>query len=459
MARRLGGSSSDADEYQRTPPALAVLETTLVTVAAPLVGYWIRPHDPFLLHGSFSWLCLAPLLTGLRYGFAHGFGCALALILAMAAGWRYHLLGVERYPATFSVGLMMVGMLAGEFCDTWTRRLARLGAVNAFRRMRLTEFTHAYHVLKVSHDRIEQVFAGSTQNLRESISTMRRELLAGIGNRPPLFGLEKQIVATFANHGWIQVASLYAVDEAGKLQTPALAEVGDGIVVDEQDQLIRETLRGKHLTSVRPEANAPETKLLAAIPIVDVYERVWAVLAVRNMLFIAFHDDNLHLLSIIGGHIGDLLAAGPGLSSSRNLSIKEFLGHVRRSILDHRRFKLPVALLAISPPDEATAKVLTEIVVGQRRGLDQVLQLEDLGGGGRSALLLLMPLTEERGVGGYIARLGDNLKRKLGKSLPEAKIAVHTRLLSAKDEPEALVEEMRRLCGMDEAEIARNISA
>lgn len=447
---------NELDE-RRPRPRLAWLETTLVTLALPTAGHFFDARDPFLLRAPFSWLALAPLLTGLRYGFAHGFGAALGLVVALSAAWRAGALGVASYPAQLAVGLLVTGMLAGEFNDAWTRRLGRLDAINAYRRMRLTEFTRSYHLLKVSHDRIEQMLAGSTQNLREAITTMRRELLGGYRQTPPLFGLEKLIVGVFANYGWVQVASLYVVAD-GALVSPAVADVGRPVEVAPGDALVALALDTGELASVRPEVPAAErnTSLLAAIPITDAYGRVWAVLCVENMLFIAFHEENLALLSILGGHIGDLLATGPALSRSRNLSVKEFVTHVRRSLVDRKRYDLPVALLAIVPgPDSAQA--VTELVTGQRRGLDQVLVLEDRAG--RSALLLLMPLTEERGVDGYVARLDENLKRKLGRSLADAGVRLHPRLLGAGDDAEAVAAEMAKLCGMDDADTARNISA
>jgi len=262
----------------------------------------------------------------------------------------------------------------------------------------------------------------------------------------------------FANFGWVQVASLYQVDEKNELVGAPVAAVGEDVLVEPDDEMVRMALQAKTLVSVRPDSTMARTsKLLAAIPIVDVHERSWGLLVIRNMLFIAFHDENLQLLSILGGHIGDLLTAGPGLSSSRNLSIQEFLGHVRRSVLDRRRFELPVAIIALVPPEPETSQALTDLVIGQRRGLDQVLQVEDRAQ--KNALLLLMPLTEERGVEGYLSRLSENLKRKVGRSLAESKIEVHVRLLDETDEAEAVVDHMRTLCGIHETEIARHISA
>ena len=47
-------------------------------------------------------------------------------------------------------------MLVGEFRDIWDRRLERLDLANDYRQLRLDEFTRAHHLLRISHDRLEQ---------------------------------------------------------------------------------------------------------------------------------------------------------------------------------------------------------------------------------------------------------------------------------------------------------------
>src|SRR5688500_1670324 len=156
----------DESERVRATPSvwLAAIETGAVAVAPVAIGMWLHPNDPFFLNQQFSWPALAPLLMGLRYGFAHGFGCAFGLIILLAASYRQQWFPLPEFPAQYAVGLLATGMLAGEFADVWMRRNRRQEVTSDVRRIRLDEFARAYHILKVSHDTLEQRVAGNSQN-------------------------------------------------------------------------------------------------------------------------------------------------------------------------------------------------------------------------------------------------------------------------------------------------------
>ncbi|WVM92368.1 hypothetical protein ULG90_22765 [Halopseudomonas pachastrellae] len=62
------------------------------------------------------------------------------------------------------------------FRDLWGRRLERLQTANEYRQYRLDEFTRAYHVLRSSHERLEQRVAGSDTSLRSTLLLLRRQL-------------------------------------------------------------------------------------------------------------------------------------------------------------------------------------------------------------------------------------------------------------------------------------------
>jgi hypothetical protein len=72
------------------------------------------------------------------------------------------------------------------------------------------------------------------------------------------------------------------------------------------------------------------------------------VLLVRNMLFIAFNEDNLKLLAVIGGHVGDLLREGPAASERGDQAQRDFLRHLRRGLEDRRRYDLPVSIVTLA---------------------------------------------------------------------------------------------------------------
>jgi polysaccharide biosynthesis protein PelD len=431
-------------EMESSPPPvwLAALETGVVTVGTVVVGYWLRPEDPFFTRANFSWSALGPLLMGLRYGFAHGFGCALGIIVLLVAAWRRQIVPFPEFPSQFAVGLLVTGMLAGEFADVWIRRVRRQSVMSNFRRLRLDEFARAYHVLKVSHDALEQKVAGGTQNLREALQTLRRQLLAAKQPDRPLLGIEGAILTLFSHYGWVQTAALFSVDAKGRIEDKAVATIGKADKVSPGDPLVRQSLERSALCSVRPEMSPAErgTELLAVIPFADTRGRMWAVLAVKEMLFVAFHADNLKLLAVLGGHVGDILAYGAGWSSADDATRDSFLVNLGRAIADRSSFDLPAVLVSMAFARSERGEALAQQILGARRGLDQALLLHSRHG--ETRIFMLMPFTDERGAEGYLGRLRRMVQERYGTDLLTAGLDTRIRVIGPKDQAEALFGEL-----------------
>ena len=296
-----------------TPPWIAWSETAFLTAAFPALGFFTHAQDPLYLHTSFAWPLLAPLLLGLRYGFKNAVASALALVAAITLFW--HDGGVHAgYPAQASVGILVTGMLAGVFRNRWSRRLTRALRSDDHHKQRLAVFTRAWHLLQHSHDRLEQRLAGTTRSLHGALADLRQEFLAANPAEPPFFGLGDRILSVFASFGSVQLATLHPVTRDGVI-LPAAAHLGQLASPSPDDLLLSEALRSKAVASVRDldHSGAPDTDLLCAIPLCDVRGRVRGIVAVRDMIFIAFNDETLRALAVLGGHVGDLLAeiAGP----------------------------------------------------------------------------------------------------------------------------------------------------
>ena len=78
------GLRTDLEDLPTPPRWLVWAETLVLTAAPPSLGLWLSPRDPLFIDARFPWLVLAPLLLGLRHGFAR----ALASTLVLCAGGR-----------------------------------------------------------------------------------------------------------------------------------------------------------------------------------------------------------------------------------------------------------------------------------------------------------------------------------------------------------------------------------
>jgi hypothetical protein len=295
---------NETGPQQRQPPPTwqAWLETLALVAAFVAVGALIDLRDPFLLRRGFSWLTLAPLLAGLQYGSTHGLAGAAIQALALAIAWRSGITSVPDSVAESVLGWLIAGLLAGEFHDSWLRRAGQLEAFGDHVRARLESLGRAYLALKISHDRLQRAAPAKAATLRDALSAFRREL----SERPgaSLESVGDRILALFSEHAFVRAASLHAVDRKGR-PGPAIARLGAGAEAV-HDPLVRKAARTGLTVSVRDGGYGDE--VLAAVPLVDVSCRALAVVAIRDMPFVALHAETLELLAVLGGRLGDSLA-------------------------------------------------------------------------------------------------------------------------------------------------------
>ncbi len=120
----------------------------------------------------------------------------------------------EHYPGSISLGLLLVAMLAGEFCDMWHRRLHRLSALNFYPQRTLVEkFTRSYHMLSLSHAQLERRVQANTRSLRETMTYLRTRALLIHSDQPDHRELYHLIMEVLSSFGSLQVAAFYRVDE------------------------------------------------------------------------------------------------------------------------------------------------------------------------------------------------------------------------------------------------------
>ena len=418
----------------------AWLETLLIVSIFLLAGFWIDQNDPFFLRAEFPWLILAPLLPALRYGFHHGFLAALVLVALMALAWHSGLFTGPRFPAELAVGMLIVGMLSGEFADSYMRRLNQQRVINDYQRLRLDEFTRNYHLLKVSHDRLEHRLAASSHSLRGALLELRKHLSPGSGN--DLASQAQRIMSLFTAYGWVQVAALYAVRNRRMVVRP-LAMTGQIGAVDPFDPLVRRALVEGRMTTLTQERlndeDAAEQGLLAVVPLVDVSGHVWAIVCIREMPFIALQEENLRLFAVLGGHIGDILAAAQQ-QTGPDPELSAFMTDLRRALTDHRLYGLPALVVVITlPADHPDAAEMARLFVSQSRGLDRIWQPDDEP----HRLFLLMPLTHPEELVPYRNRMDRALAERFGHGMDELGIHISSHVLQRRDDPDKLLETLR----------------
>ena len=397
--------------------SLAWLETPLITGLLLALCFWAAPEDPLFLTG-FPWPILAPLMLGVRYGFFQALISSAIIIGAVFLLRSTGLSGYAELPASYIIGMLVSSMVVGEFRDLWDRRLQRLQMANEYRQYRLDEFTRAYQVLRISHDRLEQRVAASEQSLRSSLLLLRKRAQQLSEKGTLLTPMAESILAVLAQYGSFNAAAIYAVDDEGELQGKPLAVLGEMGTLDSNDLLVQLCLEKGDVVSVREALieqgkDASLSSLQACVPLIDADDRLLAVVAVKSMPFFAFNERTFSLLALLGGHVADLLQSDKRALQLESLDAQHFSQHLKRARLDAEQHELPGSLIFIELADnnELVLKALQD----SQRGLDLQLQLHN--NRGHIGVMVLLPLTDAQGVRGYEKRLQYLLGERFGQGV------------------------------------------
>lgn len=232
-------------------------ETLVITGFFFILGAWNQPDDPFYINATFPWPVMAPLLVGLRYGFFMALISALLILLGLGAYLRLQPGPDGAFPFTWSIGILAVSLIAGEFRDYWERQRQQLSASNTYRQSRLEEFTRNYYLLKVSHDRLEQQLAGSASSLREALRRLQADIRqSGEGGLTP--AVASALLQLLVRYGQLQVAAIYAVQD-GQTGAEPLATIGRFRQIAAEDPLLHRALAERTLISIQTDYHQKQT--------------------------------------------------------------------------------------------------------------------------------------------------------------------------------------------------------
>jgi len=375
--------------------------------AAGLIGF---PENPTGLASGFPWAVVGPIIFAARYGVGWGVSCGIVTGLFLQIPVEaYTSLAVKH--SALALGTVIVSMLVGDASSSWRKRSRNAEAENEYLRHRLKEFSTDYHVLKVSHGLLEEYMAGQRLSLREALQQLKPVLTS---NRS---GMEagSELMAIFSQFCSIQVAGLYAVDNEGKVEPIPVATHGDMIELPVFDALLRTALAEKEMVSIKLESlaeNHHQNALLAVVPLADTQGHIHGVLAIKDMHFMAFQQESLNLLALLGFYVGNQLTRSRGEALSRADWFLAELDTVMRFAHSHHTESSLIALKFLDT-DEASAAALH--VSESIRGLDASWMITD--DDGASVLCLLLPLMSHSQCDAFMDRMNRLLEDKYSTTL------------------------------------------
>ena len=403
------------------------IELCVFALALPVLGLLLFKQNPFALGTGFSWLAFLPVIFAARYGSLWGAACAL---LASAV----FLLPIEANAALSGLVMTqaMIGMVAlcvvvGDTSNGWRTRSRQSDAENIYLRHRLKEFSNDYHVLKVSHGHLEEHMAGQRMSLRQALQQIRPLLNTHED------GLEagQELMAIFGQFCSVQVAGLYAMKSDTVINAKAVATIGNMQELPQFDPILKLALKTRQLVSVKLESHALERHaggLLAVVPIVDSHGKLHGVLAVRDMHFMAFQQENLNTLSLLGGHIGDLLTRAGGVNQSKTAN---FLAELDNALRFARENSVQSSLVVLNLAEFEHTGALGEFLTRNIRSLDSAWVTSNADG--QTSIVVLLPLVTEAQCDAYLRRVAVAVLEKFSLDFNDAIADVGLKQISRGD--------------------------
>lgn len=413
-------------------PVAIWIETALAVVLVPALGLWLNPADPLFVRTAFPWAVLAPLLVGLRYGFAPAFAAAAALVLVTLASWKGTLplhfpagdLSAERM-----VGLLLCGMITGEFSGLWRRRLEGLETAHGHQRLRFEGLVRSHQALRVSQDLLESRLGGGAPTLREALRALADLAVARDAGQETV---ARQILDLFAVFAQVRQGAIFLASEPDA-PLPAKATAALGPAPELSDPIVDDALRRREVVAfdsavAATKAAARANAVVLAAPLQDVEGRLWGVLAVSDLPFAAYGAESRARIAALAGHVADLVAFGAPrrlAEPQREESVEGFTRRLQRAVRDRKAHGIASAVVQFSLEGERAGAIATAIVK-RRRVTDVVLASRRRDG--REIVTLLLPVTDDLGLARYLGRIEAVVREATGGSLRDAgvRIVEHT---------------------------------
>jgi hypothetical protein len=403
-------------------------ETLGISIAAFYLSYVIAPADPLNTHG-YPWIWIASILIALRYGVLLGVSTVLVFLLGWLLWSNGATISDAEFPRLTFLGGTLVVMICGQFSGVWISRTRRVEELQHYTEQRLEMLTRRLYLLSLSHDRLEQDLIGRPASLREGLKVLNRIMPAEHGL--PGAELYLSLVVRQCN---LSVAGLHAV-ENGKISEQPFASIGEFTPIDASDPLIVHCLNSGELVHINTAENLQElaSRYLVAVPAKTADGRVVAITAVEKMPFFALETENMQTLSVLSSYYADTIAASeftPYLTDKLKECPIDFFKAMYTLRRLQRDMQISSMMVGFATPNTHESGEQLKSIANSVRGLDETWTLVR---GEYRVCLVLLPLSGNSSLGGYLDRIERNFVERFGKKPGQSGIV--TRSITLDQDP------------------------
>ncbi len=401
------------------------IEIIFGTLLFGTLSSFVHPSDPFFLEDDFPWIWIVPIMIALRYGVIGGIVSSLILI----AIWfvTAPIVSFNDFPKSYFIGGIIVTMICGEYSEAWQSRFRRLEQNNFYAVEKLEQLTHHHYILKLSHDRLEQMILTKPGTLRDALLKLNE--LIGYESKSSNHSKEllaaQEFLKILAFYCQMTKMAIFPIAGSGRPDQQAIAQIGNGVILDLSDPLVVFALEEAKLSHVnlREIESDLSSKYLIATVMQNRKEEAYGLLVVESMPFFALHKDTLQMVTVLIDYYMDSLDIMPKIEPLievfPDIPLDFAKDCVKLSRMERKSY-IPSHIVALVFTHE-THDMFLQIKRMQRK--------MDIGWekkfGDTTALITLMPITDDQGVKGYASRISDWLKTHYGETLEESPILLH----------------------------------
>ena len=278
---------------KKRSPLLQGLEVTLFALTIALIGYFIAPTDPLLAHYPFSFMILWLAIVTLFYGLAMG----LVMWIVFGAFASVVYADDPIFIAILLENLFFV-FLYGLFFENLHRRINKLTIRSKYLSLRLKELTNAFFTLKISHDKLESIYITQPASFRFVIS----EVLENWNENHTINESAENTLKILEKFFSVKSASIWKVKNG--LIREELAQLGSiQSSVNPHDSLIEKSLLLRRAIYLKELEDKEQTSYIYAVPFLDKRDDIVALLIVKDIPFMFYHEDTLLKIDVVFTYI------------------------------------------------------------------------------------------------------------------------------------------------------------
>ena len=320
---------------KRQSPLIQAFEVISFSFVIFAGGYFFDKSDPLLVHYEFSFLILWLAIVTLFYGL--NMGLLMWTNFTVVSFFTY-----KDDPIFTSVLLenLFFVFLFGLFFSNLHSKMDKYKMKTNYLQLRLKELTNAFFTLKISHDKLESIYIIQPASFRFVIA----EILESSKHNVPTESA-KNTLRVLKKFFAVNSAMIWRIKNNRPHQP--FASIGNiDEQIDSNDKLIQEAIGQKRAIYLNDLENKEQTSYLYAIPFIDKRDNVVALLIIKEIPFLFYHEDTLLKINVVFNYIWTEYKKRASLDKivnrqNGNIELKNE-NHERQDIVD---FKLEVTRL------------------------------------------------------------------------------------------------------------------